>query len=67
MNEEKLKPCPICNGKAKYSNDVDDHFVAWVECSECGVKALGSYKSDLAVRQWNDQWKLAQKTKNEKS
>ena len=46
----KLKPCPLCGGKAELDND---DLCYWVNCKECGASVdTGYIKSDVA-KAWN--------------
>jgi hypothetical protein len=39
MDEEELKPCPFCGGKAKfYEKPVGKYIVVCTECGACNVK-----------------------------
>lgn len=48
--EEKLKRCPFCGGKARYSEDEYGHDVA--ECQNCGANVL-AHSIEEAIEKWN--------------
>ena len=51
----KLKPCPVCGGKAILF-DAKDYGYAFVQCESCGMSLLKtSYTTDdQAITVWND-------------
>lgn len=53
---EELKPCPICNGKAKVKlEEICYYGLFWtVICMDCGFKlGRGSTDKDTAIKEWN--------------
>lgn len=56
-DNDRLKPCPFCGGKATF--DHDDNEWSWIECCACGastnarVSAMDDCKP-LLLEQWNN-------------
>lgn len=56
MNENELKPCPFCGGKAKL---MDMGFPHWVYCENCGAKVHGrTFYEEDSVEAWNRRFPL---------
>ena len=57
MNNEDLKSCPCCKGKAEickeytYNSDV----LCWIECNECGLQTEKYYYENRQemINVWN--------------
>jgi Lar family restriction alleviation protein len=52
-DEEELKPCPFCGGRAEfYKTLVEGSTAGWVQCTNCGVNFL-TKERDEAIAAWN--------------
>lgn len=60
---EKLKPCPFCGGKARFTDlGVEGEFRDWaVECKGCGIVVLPKAEGDGfittkkdCIKSWNN-------------
>ncbi len=53
MLDERLKPCPFCNGDAQIVGDL----YCYVECTDCGVNFSHDHEyegdEDAAIEKWN--------------
>ena len=54
MSEIRLKPCPFCDGEAKYM-EIKDFFVSrFVTCAKCGIETpRNCLNRKDAIKQWN--------------
>lgn len=48
-DDEKLKPCPFCDGKAQIKSNI----YARVECTKCFVISRHYNSNELAIEGWN--------------
>lgn len=54
MNEMKLKPCPFCGGKAKFSLFLCRETIVCTECPACIVPPIiGAYSKGELAAEWN--------------
>lgn len=66
MQTSELRPCPCCEGKAKYYDDimVYGHIVY---CTNCGLKVTGYNSKEEAMEAWNrrpNPWHTGTPTEN---
>lgn len=51
-NEERLKPCPFCNGEARlFKHGIRDYWV--IGCKRCFVVFPDSFSKQEAITKWN--------------
>lgn len=58
MSDERLKPCPFCNGTPIMdciSDAIAPHGVLawWVVCSKCGIRTEHNHNKGEVVKAWN--------------
>lgn len=57
--EDELKPCPFCGGKAKIVMTEDDTgecvgpFFFWIRCEECHLETGAKSSESEAIKEWN--------------
>jgi hypothetical protein len=56
---EKLKPCPLCGGKANWEykdwdmeSETGDDGTGWIRCHDCTLVLFGGFREEAEV-QWN--------------
>ena len=52
MQRSELKPCPCCEGKAKYYDDIMLNG-PMVYCTNCGLRVTGYNSKKEAMEAWN--------------
>ena len=50
MNNEDLKPCPFCGGKAEVVYIKDNQYV---RCSRCGAVGANTFNTEDVIAAWN--------------
>lgn len=58
MQTSELRPCPCCEGKAKYYDDIMV-YGHMVYCTNCGLRVTGYNSKKEAMEAWNnrpDSW-----------
>lgn len=55
MNDDNLKRCPFCNGKARFVEENPDRL-AWVrvQCTGCSVKTPLRASHEKVMNRWNN-------------
>ena len=51
MNDEELKKCPFCGGKAHLKDTAESYY--WIECESCGIKTQLSLCKLVPIDEWN--------------
>lgn len=63
MNNENLKPCPFCGGKAEVVYIKDNQYV---RCLRCGAVGANTFKTEDVIAAWNRR-SYSKKSNNSKS
>lgn len=53
MENEELKPCPFCGGKANIEGGKSPYWVYWIKCYECRVETEAYDFEEDAIAVWN--------------
>lgn len=60
--KDRLKPCPLCGGKARimFEEDANPQYTD-IYCTECGVMIWEKERAD-AIKKWNRRVKEDERT-----